>query len=101
MFRFSAEDYLRDQSHVEHVDDSAEVGSPLKPPSIVRINKEIVTNIYLFVLTKFLEFHPVEQRFIHSIGDAAAKSGGVIILLDLPHSDGVNRCRKSAIHTAC
>src|SRR5713226_2498052 len=63
------------------------------------IKYEIVFDVDPFVLTEFLKLHAVQKRLVNAIGDAAAESRGVVVLLDLPYRNWVDRAREGAVYS--
>lgn len=82
---------------MQHVDDPAEIRTTAFPLSVVGIDNQVVLAVDAFVSPQFVKLHAVEQRFIHAISNATAERGRVVILLDFPNSDRIDRCRKCAV----
>lgn len=93
---FSAKQDFIHVAHVQHINDSAEVGLPTFPPGIVRVDDEIMLHVDPFVLSQLFKFHAIQQGFIHTVGNAAAKCRREVILLHFPDRQGIQRTGKRA-----
>src|SRR5579859_2506947 len=50
--------------------------------------------------SQFLKFSTIEECFVHTIRDTAAKRSRVVVLLDLPDGDWIYNTRKRTIDAA-
>src|SRR2546428_4305048 len=75
--------------HVKHVDDSTEIRPTIIPPGVEIVDQEVMFDVDSFVLSKFLKFHPIEQRLVHPIGHPAPKCCRKIVFLDLPNGNWI------------
>ncbi len=96
---FTAKENFVNVSHVEHVDDPAQVRSPAIPPSESVIQDEVMLHVYALGMAQLFKFKSIQQSFIDPIRNTAAKGCRVVVFFDLPNSDWVYGGRKSAINT--
>ena len=103
---FFAEQDFVDVTHVQHVDDPAKIRTALDPPSKAGVDDQQMFDVWGSVRElsqfakrgiEFLQFHPVEQGFIHAVSHTASERRCVVVLLNLPDSDGIDRARKGTI----
>ena len=87
----SAKQHLANVAHVEHVQNTAQIWSTAAaPPRVMGIDNQTMLDRASDRLASFLQFHPIDERLVHAICDAASKGCREIVLLDLPNRNWIN-----------
>src|SRR3972149_10131445 len=84
---------------MEHVTDSTKIRPAHVPPSVEIIDHEIMLDLEIERLPHLVEFKPVEQGFVYSVGNAAAKSCRVVVLFDFSNRNGIDNAWKCSINS--
>ena len=57
-------------------------------------------NVHAGMVPDFLQFHAVQERFVNAVGHTAAEGGSVVVFLDFPNGNRIDRGRKCAVDAA-
>src|SRR6266581_4607832 len=88
-------------SHVQHVDHPTQVRATALPPSLMRVSHQHVFGMDSLVLMQLFELKAIEKRLVYAVRNPASERCGVVVLLDLPHGDGIHSTRETPVNASC
>ncbi len=85
---------------MHHIYHTTQIRTPTLPPCIVRVNNQIMQDVYVLAIGNFGQLHSIQQRLVNTISNAASKRSRVVVFLYLPNRYGVDRRSERAIDAA-